>query len=248
VVTESRYQIVQIIGRGGMGEVCLANDAMLHREIALKFVTTPGGPDSLEQVLGEARAAAALNHPFICSIYEVTTLNDRPCIAMEYVRGESLDRRLRRGPLPLAEALRVAEEIAEALDAAHKRRIVHRDLKPANIMLDEDGQIKVMDFGMARRLPHTDAVDETMTVTIATEYVLRGTPAYMAPEQIRGSRHICVYLRDRAPLVLRRPSGRCGADCPCVDRGGRGGPPGVCHRRRRAALSSRTRSAGGCKR
>ena len=182
-----RYQIVEIIGRGGMGEVCLADDVMLDRKVALKFVTAPGETDGLEQLLGEARAAAALDHPFICSIYEVTALDGRPCIAMEYVRGESLERRLRGGPLPLAEALRVAEEIAEALDAAHKRRVVHRDLKPANVMLTEDGHIKVMDFGLAARLPHTDAVDQTATVAIAaTEDVVRGTPAYMAPEQIRG--------------------------------------------------------------
>ena len=186
-MAEPRYRIIEIIGRGGMGEVCLADDVMLDRKVALKFVTAPGEIDSLEQLLGEARAAAALDHPFICSIHEVTALNGRPCIAMEYVRGESLERRLRSGPLPLGEALRVAEEIAEALDAAHKRRVVHRDLKPANVILTQDGHIKVMDFGLAARLPHTDAVDPTATVTIAaTQDVVRGTPAYMAPEQIRG--------------------------------------------------------------
>src|SRR5262245_30559895 len=129
-----------------MGEVCLAEDRMLHRQVALKFVTAAGESNALEQLLGEARAAAALDHPFICSIYEVTTLGERPCIAMEFVRGESLEHRLRGGPLPLGEALRIADEIAEALEAAHKRRIVHRDLKPANVMLTEDGHIKVMDF------------------------------------------------------------------------------------------------------
>ena len=97
---EPRYRILEIIGRGGMGEVCLADDVMLDRKVALKFVTAPGETDGLEQLLAEARAAAALNHPFICSIYEVTTLNGRPCIAMEYVQGEALDRRLRGGPLP----------------------------------------------------------------------------------------------------------------------------------------------------
>ncbi len=182
-----RYQIVEIIGRGGMGEVCLANDAMLDRKVALKFVAATGESDGLEELLVEARAAAALDHPFICSIYEVTTLNGRPCIAMEYVRGESLERRLRGGPLPLHEALRVAEEIAEALDAAHKRRVVHRDLKPANVMLTEDGHIKVMDFGLAARLPHGDGVDQAETIAVAaTEGTVIGTPAYMAPEQIRG--------------------------------------------------------------
>jgi adenylate cyclase len=182
-----RYQIVEIIGRGGMGEVCLADDVMLDRKVALKFITASGENDGLEQLLAEARVAAALDHPFICSIYEVTTLNGRACIAMEYVRGESLERRLRGGPLPLTEALRVAEEIAEALDAAHRRRVVHRDLKPANVMLTEDGHVKVMDFGLAARLPHGEAIDEAVTVAMAaTEDVVTGTPAYMAPEQIRG--------------------------------------------------------------
>jgi len=160
---------------------------MLDRKVALKFVTAPGETGDLEQLLGEARVAAALDHPFICSIYEVTTLNRRACIVMEYVRGESLERRLRGGPLPLGEALRVAEEIAEALDAAHKRRVVHRDLKPANVMLTEDGHVKVMDFGLAARLPHSEDVDQAMTVAIApTQGVVTGTPAYMAPEQVRG--------------------------------------------------------------
>jgi adenylate cyclase len=186
-MAEPRYHIVEIIGRGGMGEVCLADDVMLDRKVALKFVTAPDETGGLDHLLAEARAAAALDHPFICSIYEVTTLNGRACIAMEYVRGESLERRLRGGPLPLAEALRVAEEVAEALDAAHKRRVAHRDLKPANVMLTEDGHIKVMDFGLAARLPHTDATSLTMTAPIAaTEDVVIGTPAYMAPEQIRG--------------------------------------------------------------
>jgi len=184
---EPRYQVLEVIGRGGMGEVCLADDVMLDRKVALKFVTAPGETGDLEQLLGEARVAAALDHPFICSIYEVTTLNRRACIVMEYVRGESLERRLRGGPLPLGEALRVAEEIAEALDAAHKRRVVHRDLKPANVMLTEDGHVKVMDFGLAARLPHSDDVDQAMTVAIApTQGVVTGTPAYMAPEQVRG--------------------------------------------------------------
>src|SRR5262245_26779884 len=183
---EPRYQIVELIGRGGMGEVCLADDVMLDRKVALKFVTAPGETDGLEQLLSEARAAAALDHPFICSIYEVTSLNGRPCIAMEYVRGESLERRLRGGPLPLGDALRVSEEIAEALDAAHRRRVIHRDLKPANVMLSEDGHIKVMDFGLAARLPRADGIEHTSTLSIAAEAgIIRGTPAYMAPEQIR---------------------------------------------------------------
>jgi adenylate cyclase len=183
-----RYEIVETIGRGGMGEVCLADDLMLHRQVALKFVTSAGGSGVLDQLLGEARAAASLDHPFICSIYEVTTLGGRPCIAMEFVRGETLERRLRRGPMAVADALRVAEEMTEALEAAHRRRVIHRDLKPANVMLTEDQHVKVMDFGLAMRLP-IDGIDESRAgrATPADQGVLRGTPAYMAPEQIRGA-------------------------------------------------------------
>lgn len=193
MAAEARYRIIETIGSGGMGEVCLAEDLILDRKVALKFVAgsaAAAGADQsegLEQLLSEARAAAALDHPFICCIYEVTSLHGRPCIAMEYVRGESLDRRLRGGALTVGEALRLAEEIAEALDAAHKRRVVHRDLKPANVIVTEDGHVKVMDFGLAMRLPQVDAERQAAVVAATTENnTLRGTPAYMAPEHIRG--------------------------------------------------------------
>jgi adenylate cyclase len=183
--TEPRYRIIEALGRGGMGEVCLAEDLILDREVALKFLASDEG-DALEQLLNEARAAAALDHPFICKIYEVTNLDGRPCIVMEYVRGETLERRLRRGPLPLDEGLRIAEEIAEALEAAHKRRFIHRDLKPANVMVTEDHHIKVMDFGLAVRLAVSED-ERTIAVRPGEEGMLLGTPAYMAPEQIGGS-------------------------------------------------------------
>jgi len=184
-----------------MGEVCLADDLVLHRQVALKFLASADDrshDDILEQLLTEARAAAALDHPFICAIYEVTALDGRPCIAMEYVRGETLERRLRRGPLTIADALRVAEEIAEALEAAHRRRVIHRDLKPANVMLTEDQHVKVMDFGLATRLPmeivgpdpranQGGPTPSPSQRTTAHTGVVRGTPAYMAPEQIRGA-------------------------------------------------------------
>src|SRR4030095_9550651 len=184
MVASPRYQITEIIGHGGMGEFCLADDLMLDRKVALKFVTAPDETDGLDQLLTEARAAAALDHPFICSIYEVTVLDGRPCIAMEYIRGESLERRLRGGPLAFADALRVADEIAEALDAAHRRRVVHSDLKPANVMLTEDGHIKVMGFGLARRVPHTHALAHADTVLAPKDDLLRGRAAYMSPVQI----------------------------------------------------------------
>ena len=175
-----------------MGEVCLADDLLLDRRVALKFLISPDGEgQSLEQLLGEARAAASLDHPFICKIFEVTELGGRPCIVMEYVCGDTLERRLRRGPLPVAEMLRLAEEIAEALEAAHKRRLVHRDLKPANVIVTDDGHIKVMDFGIAVRMsPAVDGADADASAAIdGRRHVSAffGTPAYMAPEQLHGA-------------------------------------------------------------
>src|SRR5688572_9887856 len=159
--TSARYRVLETIGKGGMGEVCLADDLLLDRRVAVKFVISPAGDcQPLEQLLAEARAAASLDHPFICKIFEVTELAGRPCIVMEYVGGDTLERRLRKGPLTVAEVLRLAEEIAEALEAAHKRRLVHRDLKPANVIVTDDGHIKVMDFGIAARMsPAVDGLD-----------------------------------------------------------------------------------------
>jgi adenylate cyclase len=186
-VTPSRYRIVETIGKGGMGEVCLAEDLQLHRRVALKFLTASAERDAMDRLLDEARSAAALDHPFICRIYEVTELDGRPCIVMEYVRGETMERRLKRERLAAAEALRVAEEVAEALEAAHKRRVVHRDLKPANVMITEDLHIKVMDFGLAARLRAGESVGQPAGMIQGAESVLVGTPAYMAPEQVQGS-------------------------------------------------------------
>jgi len=169
-----------------MGEVCLAEDLILQRQVALKFLTSSAESDAVERLFSEARAAAALDHPFICSIYEVTDLNGRPCIAMEYVRGETLERRLRRAPPDLAESLRIADEIAEALEAAHHRGVIHGDLKPANVMLTEAQHIKVMDFGLATRLSMDSDERLALNSRPAEASSLRGTPAYMAPEQIRG--------------------------------------------------------------
>jgi adenylate cyclase len=189
-VGSGRYRVRETIGRGGMGEVFLADDVMLDRQVALKFLTSApnDGDTALSRLVTEARAAAALDHPFICKIYEVAELDGRPCIVMEYVTGEALDRRLRRGALPVAEALRLADEIAEALEAAHKRRLVHRDLKPANVIVTEGNHVKVMDFGLATRLPL--AADgnrnEPNTVAVADAQPLVGTPAYMSPEQALG--------------------------------------------------------------
>jgi adenylate cyclase len=186
--TQPRYRILDTIGRGGMGEVCVADDLMLHRQVAVKFLSSDEGGTALEQLLVEARAAAALDHPFICKIHEVTELEGRPCLVMEYVSGDTLERRLRRGPLPLVEALRVAEEIAEAIEAAHERRVIHRDLKPANVMMSDSRHIKVMDFGLATRLAPGDEPDASGVTGWGSEESIIGTPAYLAPEQVRGHR------------------------------------------------------------
>ncbi len=188
-VIPSRYRLVEMVGKGGTGEVWLADDLMLDRRVALKFLTA-GLDDgaAVEQLMSEARAAAALDHPFICKIYEVAELEGRPCIVMEYVAGETLERRLRRGRVPVAETLRFAEEVAEALEAAHKRRLVHRDLKPANVMLTDGDHVKVTDFGLATRLPlHLERqTGSEPGNTDGSTRMLEGTPAYMSPEQAAG--------------------------------------------------------------
>ena len=145
--TVSHYKVLEKIGQGGMGEVFLAQDTSLDRKVALKFL-----PDFLHQdpvaekrFLREAKSAAALDHPFICNIYEVGEEDGRSFISMEYVQGETLKEKLAKGPFPLKEALEKAAKIAEALEAAHKHNIVHRDLKPSNIMLTPEGHVKVMD-------------------------------------------------------------------------------------------------------
>ena len=185
-----RYQILGPLGRGGMGEVCLAHDTRLDRRIALKFLSTSLAADyeAGQRLLREAKTSAALDHPFICKTYETGELESRPFVAMEYVEGSTLKQRLDGGPLPLRESLRLALEIADALDYAHRRGIVHRDLKPSNVMLTPEGHVKLLDFGVARRVSALEAAgaDETVTATLAAGEVA-GTLAYMSPEQLEGS-------------------------------------------------------------
>ena len=185
-----RYRILSSLGKGGMGEVFLADDTQLERKVAIKFL-----PDELQEdrvALGrferEAKSAAALDHPFICKIHEFTKIDGRPCIVMEHVAGQTLESRLAGGPLAPAEAIQIAAEIAEALTEAHARRILHRDLKPANLMLTEQGHVKVMDFGLAKRM-HDPGGSDSQDLTpgsLTQTGALLGTPAYMAPEQVRG--------------------------------------------------------------
>jgi eukaryotic-like serine/threonine-protein kinase len=154
----SRYEILERLGQGAMGEVFRAKDTELRRKVALKFVLEEKGPDetSRKRLLREARAAAALDHPFICKIFDTGEIEGKTFIAMEHVEGRTLKQKLAKGRLEMKEALRIAVEIAEALESAHDKGIVHRDLKPSNIMTTPQGHVKVMDFGLAKRLPQPD--------------------------------------------------------------------------------------------
>jgi eukaryotic-like serine/threonine-protein kinase len=152
----SRYDILGSLGRGGMGEVWLARDPRLDRRIALKFLSASpaSGDDAGRRLMREAKASAALDHPFICKIYETGELDGRPFMAMEYVEGATLKPapRGRSASAPRRSAPR-RSRIADALDYAHRRGIVHRDLKPSNVMLTPEGHVKLLDFGVARRVP-----------------------------------------------------------------------------------------------
>ena len=144
------YEIVGAIGAGGMGEVYRARDMKLHRDVAIKVLPElfAADPERLARFEREAQSLAALNHPNIAQIFAV--IEQPPALAMELVDGEDLSQRIARGPVPFDEALPIARQIAEALEAAHERGIIHRDLKPANIKVRADGTVKVLDFGLAR--------------------------------------------------------------------------------------------------
>jgi TolB-like protein/predicted Ser/Thr protein kinase len=174
-----RYEIVEELGRGGMGIVYKAHDTKLKRGVALKFL-----PQELthiselkERFMREAQAAAALDHPNICTVYEFDETEEKTFISMAYIEGQSLKKKIEQGPLELAEAIRIAIQTAEGLQEAHKKGVVHRDIKSANIMVDERGQAKIMDFGLARMSGGTLLTQEGMAM---------GTIAYMSPEQARG--------------------------------------------------------------
>src|SRR5206468_541135 len=147
-----RYEIRSKLGEGGMGEVYLAQDTQLDRRVAIKLLPpeTISDEHARKRLVREARAAATLDHPHICSVYEVGEADGRNFIAMQYVEGETLDAKLKRKPLELKEYLSIASQVADALSEAHAHGIIHRDIKPSNIIITSRGQAKVMDFGLAR--------------------------------------------------------------------------------------------------
>src|SRR5436190_8306951 len=185
------YAIGERLGAGGMGEVYRARDTKLGRDVAIKVLAPPlaADADAVARLEREARVLATLNHPSIATIFGLETLDGKPALVLELVEGPTLADRLAGGALPLVEALAVAKQIAEAIEAAHESGVIHRDLKPANIKLTADGRVKVLDFGLAKTLERgapDRSVASTMMATEAGRALVIGTPAYMSPEQARG--------------------------------------------------------------
>ena len=188
------YQIQAALGAGAMGQVFRARDTRLGREVALKALpaSLSADPERLSRLRREAQLLATLNHPHIAAIYELEDIDGVCALVLELVEGPTLADRIAQGPLRLDEALSIATQIADALEAAHERGIVHRDLKPANIKVRQDGVVKVLDFGLAKGLDRggaTAATDDMATITspvVTDPGVILGTAAYMAPEQARG--------------------------------------------------------------
>ena len=186
----SHYRILKELGAGGMGEVYLAEDTQLSRNVALKLLPKRSLADqnAKRRLVREAKAAAKLDHPNICSVYDVGEADGHTFIAMQYVEGETLAERCQRKSLSLRECLEAAIQVADALSEAHSRGIIHQDIKPQNIMLTDRGQVKVLDFGLAKTIPQSSPPDTSaLTLSeITDERVVVGTVPYLSPEQIHG--------------------------------------------------------------
>lgn len=181
------YEINELLGSGGMGEVYRARDCRLDRNVALKILPRDFCADQDRRLRfeREARASGQLNHPNVLAILDVGNHDDFPFIVTELLEGESLRQRLQSGPLPQCKSIEIASQIARGLGAAHEKGIVHRDIKPDNIFICSDGQVKILDFGLARLSSSDSSRDATLTLQTSAGIVL-GTAAYMSPEQARG--------------------------------------------------------------
>jgi serine/threonine protein kinase len=189
------YEVVASIGEGGMGQVFRARDTKLDRDVAIKILPEAFAHDAdrLARFQREAKTLASLNHPNIAAIRGLEESGGVTALVMELVEGDDLSQRIAQGPIPLDEALPIAKQIAEALEAAHEQGVIHRDLKPANVKVRSDGVVKVLDFGLAKALEPAESmpdVSQSPTITspamMTNVGVILGTAAYMSPEQARG--------------------------------------------------------------